>query len=428
MGHRLVTDARSWADAVGSGATELLVLPPGFQPGALSPDELAGRLAAPNPGVVYADGEDWLPDWSPVLLRHRDYVTGPLLVRGVALAPGGLVDGPGWHHDLVLRVAEAGLPVQHRRERLGSGGRPHTSAAAVRAHLSRLGLAADVTDRQPGLLSVRRHPSPGRVSLVVPTRGTVATVGGRPRRLVTELVREVESQRYEIDHDWVVVVDADTQDEYVPELRAELGDRLTVVEYDRPFNFSEKVNLGVLATDAELVAVLNDDLAVVTPTWLDHLAALAQEPGVGAVGCVLLYEDGRVQHGGHEFVATGGAHAVRHVLRGRPVDAGGCLAYDREVSGVTGACLVQRRDVWAAVGGWSELFPRNYNDVDLCLKVSALGLRTVVSGEVVLRHFEGRTRSQEVPPDERALLGRRWEHRLAYEGYCRPEEAAPVEG
>jgi len=177
----------------------------------------------------------------------------------------------------------------------------------------------------------------------------------------------------------------------------------------------------VLASKGEIVAVLNDDLGVITPGWLEHLVALAQEPSVGAVGCVLQFEDGRIQHGGQEF-RRGRENKSSHVAHSyagtdEQTDPVPELLIDREVSGVTGACFVQRREVWWEVGGWAESYPGNYNDVDMCLKVRRLGLRVVVSGEVRLHHFESSTRNPIVHGWERDLLNSRWEPQLRHEGY-----------
>ena len=191
-----------------------------------------------------------------------------------------------------------------------------------------------------------------------------------------------------------MVHDTDADPAYLADLRALAGDRLRVVDYAPPFNFSAKVNRGVEASVGEVVVMLNDDISVVTPNWLDQLVALAQGPDVGAVGAKLLFEDGSIQHAGHRYI---NGH-IGHVGAGRRDGPGyfGENLIDREVVGVTAACLAQRRSVFNHLAGLDETLPGNFNDVDYCLRIRAKGYRIVQANSVVLHHYESRTRKSEV--------------------------------
>ncbi len=147
-----------------------------------------------------------------------------------------------------------------------------------------------------------------------------------------------------------------------------------------------------------MLVLLNNDIAVLQPDWLTVLVSHALQPGIGAVGAKLLYPDGRFQHAGLTTDSTG---IPRHLFRFAPGDDDGAfdlLALAREVWGVTGACLAMRRDIFFAVGGLNEALPVAYNDVELCLRLTAHGYRLVWTPWSVVEHRELASR----PPDHSA--------------------------
>src|SRR5579871_1399647 len=151
---------------------------------------------------------------------------------------------------------------------------------------------------------------------------------------------------------------------------------------DQPFNFSRMVNLGVAATRAELVVLLNNDVRFSAPGQIEQLLAGAMRPEVGVVGCRLLYPDGTTQHAGM-LLRSGknGAARIRaaHVYRGAARQAAGYLHQletTRNWQAVTGAVMAMRREVFDRVGGFDEVaLPVEFNDVDFCLRVRESGLR-----------------------------------------------------
>src|SRR5690606_5224000 len=139
-------------------------------------------------------------------------------------------------------------------------------------------------------------------------------------------------------------------------IREAAGDRGVLVRCDRPFNFAERINAGVLAASGEHVLLLNDDMEVVTPDWIERLVMYSQVPDIGAVGAKLLFGDGRIQHAGVVFDEIGPGHVYRQ-FHG---DHGGyfnMLRAANNFQAVTGACLMSRREVFERVGGLSTLYP-----------------------------------------------------------------------
>lgn len=245
----------------------------------------------------------------------------------------------------------------------------------------------------------------------MPTRGSKGRVFGEERVFATKALESVINRSTYVNLEFVVVVDDGTDEEVVNMLRAVCGSRLRMVSYRQPFDYSHKVNLGVIAATGEYIVLLNDDVEVITPGWIEILLALVREPGVGIAGCLLYFEDGTIQHMGHIY----GNGVAEHIARGHSADTVGpdsALLEDRECSGVTAACAMLSRSDYLAVGGMSREFPYSFNDVDLCLKIRDLGKRIVFTPRAKLYHFESKSRERMDSRRELDLLRPRWGRHL----------------
>ena len=208
----------------------------------------------------------------------------------------------------------------------------------------------------------------------------------------------------------VIVVDDASGDPEIERLAAVAGIRL--VRQPENFGYLHTTNAAAKLATGEFLLLLNNDLEMPEPGWWRALLLHAIRPGlaggynpgaVGIVGARLLYRDGTLQHGGMVLGPDGRA---THVLRGAPRDAWGYegqLAVPHDVAAVTGACMAIPREVWNRVGGMNEDLPVAWNDVDLCQRVRAAGLRVIWTPDAVLTHLEGETRGQDADdPDRQA--------------------------
>ena len=212
------------------------------------------------------------------------------------------------------------------------------------------------------------------------------------RLCIEGILHQTAYRRFE-----VLIVDNGTEDPVALALLARLARESRVRVLRRPgrFNWSALNNDGADQAHGDILLLLNNDVAVLHPGWLGALVAQAMQPGVGAVGAKLLYQDGQVQHGG---ITTDRHGTPRHLLRFAGTnDPGpyGLLSMARSVWSVTGACLAVRRDLFVQVGGLNEALPVAYNDVELCLRLTVEGYRTVWTPLAVLEHRELASR----PPD-----------------------------
>jgi GT2 family glycosyltransferase len=384
------------------------------------------------------------PDWSPERLRSQNYCTHLSVIRrSVVTGIGGFRDGfdGSQDHDLILRVGEVARAVAHVPQVLyhwcatagstaaDADAKPYAREAgrrAVQEHLDRLGIPATVERlATPGhFVSRRRLPDPpASVSIVIPTAGTSGQVWGVDKPLVLRCLRSVLDLSTHPRFDVVVVIDPITPDPVRAALGrwASLDPRVRLVDGQGEFNFSARVNQGVAASSGEQVLLLNDDTEVVSPDWIETMAGFLLESDVGAVGAKLLYADGTLQHGGHLY----SVHPL-HTFRGYAGDDPGpfgLLEIDREVSGVTAACLLTPRSVWDELGGFDEAFRVAFNDVDYCLRVRDTDRRIIWTPHAVLHHFESQTRPGNATAEEDALLVERWAHVLDRDPYGNPNLA-----
>ncbi len=410
----------------------------------LHPEALALVAAAierePEADYVYTDedkiGENGLhlgpfckPDWSPERLRTQMYTCHLSVLRRSLVEEVGGFD-PGFEGsqdwDLVLKVTERARKVVHVPRVLyhwraiatstaagGPEAKPwafEAGARAIEAHCRRTGLQARVEhdDELAGVYHLQPAlEAEPKVSIVIPTAGQRREVRYQEVTLVEHCVRSiVERSTYE-NYEIVGVADAGMDRAVLAELEARAPGRLRVVDYAEKFNFSATINLGAEHAEGEFLLLLNDDMEVVTPNWIERMVMYAQFPEIGAVGGRLLWEDGRLQHAGVRFENG----LPGHIYRGFRGDFKG-YANNTNVAinylAVTGACLMTPAAEFAAVGGLSTELPINYNDVDYCLKLRRRGLRTVYDPDTILHHFESSTRSSEVSEWEKDYLLERW--------------------
>ena len=418
-------------------------------------DAMMRAQAATGARLLYSDEDkidrrgafsepNFKPDFNYRLLLDLNYICH-LVVAEAALvrAAGGLdpqLDG-AQDHDLLLRLVErlGAHEIHHVPEILyhwritpqstaGSGAaKPKAAlagAAAVAAHLKRRGLAAR-TERRGGLTcyrtSFRMSEDPG-VSILIPYRDHIGMT-----RACVEAIRDVtRGARYEI-----LLLDNWSQDEEAEGFAVEQGNLpdTRVIRIAEPFNYSRINNRGVEAARFPFLLFMNNDVFVSDPEWLRTMLneALA-DPGVGAVGAKLLYPNETVQHAG---VVLGVGGIADHSFRGLPADKPGYIANAiacREVSAVTAACMLVRREAFAAAGGFDEDgLSVAFNDVDLCMKIRQAGYRIIFSADAVCEHRESLSRGDDFDESklarfmlENETMRERWDEALKRDPFYNP--------
>lgn len=272
--------------------------------------------------------------------------------------------------------------------------KPYAQLAGQKAldeHLARLGIAGRTKLLDFGMYCVDYDlPTPAPlVSLIIPTRNAKQLV----KQCIDSIVEKTAYPNYEI-----ILIDnaSDEQDslDYFASLMQSGTAR--VIRDDRPFNYSALNNNAVALATGEIVALVNNDIEVISPEWLDAMVALAVQPGAGAVGARLWYPDDRLQHGGILMgPLTLAGHAHKYMPRGHH-GYFGRASLIQGLSAVTAACLVIRKSTFLEVGGLNEEELKiAFNDVDFCLKVMAKGYQNIWTPLADLYHHESATRGVE---------------------------------
>jgi len=360
-----------------------------------------------NPGSGKLDAF-FKPDWSPDLILSTNYIgrfwcATPDVLDG---AGGTLADLQSHgEYDLVLRCVERARRIGHVPavlcERRGWAGEPaELEGAALERALARRGVPGRVLPGcAPGLHDIERTQAiDGLVSIVIPT----CAAKGYIKTCIDTLRARTNYRNFEI-----VCIEniPPTAIEWRVWLKAN-ADR--VITTEEPFNWSRFNNLAAAETRGDYLVFLNDDVEIISPNWLDVLLSHVARPEVGIAGPLLLYPDRSIQHAGLFLSHRGTA---RHAFRFAPEDDPGYFGLalcERNVIGVTGACLMVRRDTYAEIGGFDETHSVINNDVDFCLRAKALGLLTVFTPRTRLIHHELASRSEISDDYDTIAFDNRW--------------------
>lgn len=182
----------------------------------------------------------------------------------------------------------------------------------------------------------------------------------------------------------------------------EEDDRIHTVKWEDGFNYSAINNFAAKRAKGDLLLFLNNDTEFIEAKALRQLVASVSKTGVGAAGAMLYYGDSTIQHGG-VIIGMGGfaAHALWS-LTDRDEKYYPFSLCEREVSAVTGACLMVRRSVFEEVGGMEEEFAVALNDVDFCMKIRSAGYRILWNPYAKLYHYESKSRGYEDTMEKQA--------------------------
>jgi len=334
-------------------------------------------------------------------------------------------------YDLALRFIETIEPenivhiprvLYHWRRHAGSttrglGEKPYSIDAGARAlqeHFDRTGTVATVEGSPTGIRTRYKLPSePPLVTLIIPTRNGY--------RLLKNCMDSIRQKTTYPNYQILIVDNGSDQQETLEYLgKISMEPDISVRRDDRPFNFAALNNAAVKQAGGTLVALVNDDIEVITPGWLDEMVSLALQPGVGAVGAKLLYPNGNIQHAG---VVLGLGGVAGHAFRLFPREDPGYhyrAQLTSSYSAVTAACLVIRKSTYLDIGGMEEEgLAIAFNDTDLCIRVRETGLRNVWTPHAVLFHHESASRGYEDNPEKQArfkseirFMQKRWGRKL----------------
>ncbi|RCV65570.1 Glycosyltransferase, partial [Methanophagales archaeon] len=237
-----------------------------------------------------------------------------------------------------------------------------------------------------------------KVSIIIPTKDKVDTL----KTCIDSIVEKTDYENYEL-----VIVDNQSKEgetfEYYDKIKNNLG--IKILDYNKPFNFSAINNFAVSKVDAGYILFLNSDTEVISEEWLSAMLEHAQRSEVGAVGAKLLYPNNTIQHAGIIIGIIGKPPVAGHSHRYFPASHFGyCgrIQHVQNLSAVTAACMMVRKEVFEEVGGFDEHLAVAFNDVDFCLKIREQDYLIVYTPYAELYHYESLSRGYDDNPEKKA--------------------------
>ncbi|MFR6468491.1 MAG: glycosyltransferase family 2 protein [Lachnospiraceae bacterium] len=382
--------------------------------------EVASTIEKDKADVVYTDEDKvtsdlkehfqphFKPDFNPDLLCSNNYICHLFVVkRSLALKLGGqdpAYDG-AQDYDFIFRCTEEAEKIVHiakilyhwRVHQASTADNPTSKMyafdagkRAIEAHLQRIGAKAEVSHTKDlGFYRVKYQVQGNpKVSIVIPNKDEKETL----KKCLESIWQKTTYSNYEI----ILVENNSTTREirdYYQELDGKNGVR--VVYWDKEFNYSAINNFGISYAKGDYILCLNNDITVISPEWMEELLANCQRPEVGIVGARLYYPDNTIQHAG---IVLGMGGCAGSLFVGLARSRGGYLhkaALQQDLSAVTAACFMVKKETFEKVGGFEEKLAVAFNDVDFCLKVRHAGYLVVYDPYAELYHHESKTRGYE---------------------------------
>lgn len=348
------------------------------------------------------------PDFNLDLLRSNNYICHFFVVRrSIVEKAGGFrkeFDG-AQDYDFIFRCTENAREVLHvpeilyhwRTHKASTADNPaskmyafEAGKRAIEANLERTETKGVVSHTQDlGFYRVK-YPVQGKplVSVIIPNKDEKETL----QTCMEMLNNNTSYQNFEI----IIIENNSTTDEifrYYKELSKD--PRIHLLRWGKEFNYSAINNFGVAHAKGEYLLFLNNDIKSINPDWMEELLGVCQRPEVGGVGAKLIYPDNTIQHAGC-VVGMGGI--AGHMFVDMPADRTGYLhkaSLLQDMSAVTAACLMMKKEVFEEAGGFTEELAVAFNDVDLCLKVRKNNHLIVYDPYAKLYHMESKTRGAE---------------------------------
>lgn len=362
------------------------------------------------------------PDFNIDMLRSVNYICHLFAVKRSLLEAAGRFraefDG-AQDYDFIFRVCEKARCIVHipkvlyhwRCHMNSTAGNPESKlyafeagARAIRAHYERVHPELAIERIEKGIdygiyhtvFKIEQEPL---ISVIIPNKDHVKDLELAIRSLSEGSYKNLE---------FIIVENNSTEEgtqAYYRELEKR-GENIRIVRWEREFNYSAINNFGVGYASGEYLLFMNNDIELKSGDSLREMLGYVQREDVGICGARLLYRDDTIQHAGvvvgfggiagHTFI---GLHDTQNSYFHRAMTA-------QNYSAVTAACMLTKKTVFEAAGGFSEELAVAFNDIDYCMKVRALGKLVVYTPYAVFYHYESKSRGLEDTPEKMERFNR----------------------
>ena len=355
------------------------------------------------------------PDFAVDNLRSNNYICHFTVFKKSLLDVAGKFrkefDG-SQDHDIILRLTEKAEHIVHVPEILyhwrvsavsvasDPYAKPYTIQAGINAvseHLERVGLKGTVESSpiHPNIYRIR-YDIEGNplVSILIPNYNHVEELSV----CINSILEKSTYENYEI-----IIIENNSDDEtfkYYDTLKTNPKIKVVVYKPEAGFNYSAINNFGAKYANGDYLLLLNNDVEVIAPDWIEEMLMFCQRSDVGAVGAKLYYPDDTIQHAG---VILGVLTLAGHAFKNQPRGSNGYFgraSYQQDLSACTAACLMVKKSVFEDIGGFDEKFAVAFNDIDLCMKIRKKDLLIVFTPYAELYHYESKSRGIEDTPEK----------------------------
>ena len=374
------------------------------------------------------------PDFAVDNLRSNNYICHFTVFKKSLLDKAGKFrkefDG-SQDHDIILRLTEKAERIEHIPKilyhwRVSSVSvasdpyaKPYTIQAgldAVAEHLERVGLKGTVSSSpiHPNIYRIKYEIKDNPlVSILIPNYNHVEELS----LCINSILQKSTYQNYEI-----IIIENNSNAEtfeYYESLKDNPKIRVVVYKPEAGFNYSAINNFGAKYASGDYILLLNNDVEIISPEWIEEMLMFCQRDDVGAVGAKLYYPDDTIQHAG---VILGVLTLAGHAFKNLPRNSNGYFgraSYQQDLSACTAACLMIKKSVFEEVGGFDEDLAVAFNDIDLCMKIRKKDYLIVFTPYAELYHYESQSRGIEDTPEKRErfsgeiqLFRKKWQAEL----------------
>lgn len=346
------------------------------------------------------------PDFNLDLLRSNNYICHFFVAKKSLIEDVGAFRGEfngAQDYDLILRCSEKAAGIAHiprilyhwRVHKASTADNPASKMyafdagkRAIEEHLKRCGQDGEVSHAKDlGYYRVKyKVKGSPLVSIIIPNKDEVESLD--------KCLQSIEKSTYK-NYEIIVVENNSVKDETFAYYKKIEAKGVKVAYWEKGFNYSAINNYGASYAKGDYLLLLNNDVEVITPDWLEEMLGNCQRKEVGIVGVKLYYPDDTVQHAGI-IVGIGGI--AGNIFVGLPRRYTGYFhkaSVQQDLSAVTAACMMVKRSVYEAVKGLDEKLQVAFNDVDFCLRVRKAGYLVVYNPYAELYHYESKTRGSE---------------------------------
>lgn len=353
------------------------------------------------------------PDFSIDLLRSYPYIHHAILFTKEVVSKVEASSFNAFMYEQMLNLFVDKRLVGHvpnilfhfRREMLIT----KTLGDILLKHYQQLGLAVRI-DQSSFYFQSEYLPKVELVSIIIPNKDHADDL----KKCIETIFKYTDPNLFEI-----IIVENNSETQEIFDYYDELNKikNIRVVYWESIFNYSAINNFGATFANGDYLLFLNNDVEIINKDWLLRMLGVIQREEVGIVGAKLLYGDHKVQHGG---IFLGNASIAAHMFLGQDENYQGYMyraAVKQDLSAVTAACLMTKKDLFFELDGFEEELKVAFNDIDYCLRVRTKDKLIVFDPEVVLIHHESLSRgSDEVSSEKKqrfnsevAFMKERWE-------------------